>query len=85
MSPKRAPEPSSANDFHDRGICHTHQGSIEVAIAGSSKAIAPNPNNARCYRQPSLVYLFADRRELAQADEEMCEDLRNQGATEVMS
>ncbi len=79
MNPKRPPEPSDAKDFHDRGNCQSRHGSYEVAIAGYSKAIAPNPNDTRYYRQPSRAYLFADRREPAQADEEMCEDLRNQG------
>ena len=42
-----------------------------------------NPDDARYYAQRSLVYLFADRMDLAQADEEMCEDLRNRGFASV--
>ena len=34
-------------------------------------------NDARYYRQRSLVYLFTDCIDLAQADDEMCEELRN--------
>ncbi len=111
MNPKRPPEPTDANGFHDRGNRHSRNGSYEVAIADYSKAIEIdpsfaeahynrgfsffelrhyeeaiadltraielNPNEARYYGQRSLVYLFADRMDLAQADEEMCEDLRN--------
>ena len=42
-------------------------------------AIYLNPHDARYYAQRSLVYLFTDRMDLAQSDEEMCEDLRNRG------
>ena len=36
------------------------------------------PNNAHYYAQRSLAYLFTDRMNLVQVDEEMCHDLRNQ-------
>ena len=47
------------------------------SVAVASVAIELNPNDARYYRQRSLIYLFTDRMELAEADEEMCEELRN--------
>ena len=113
MTPKRPPEPTDANGFHDRGTRHSRNGSYALASADYSKAIEIepafaeahynrgysfyelnryeeaitdltraielNPNDARYYGQRSLVYIFADRMDLAQADDEMCDDLRSRG------
>ncbi len=49
----------------------------EEAITDLTRAIELNPNDARYYRQRTLVYIFAGLMDLAQADEEMCEDLGN--------
>ena len=51
----------------------------EEAIADLTRAIEVNPEAARYYGQRSLVYLFADRLDLAQADEEMSDALRERG------
>ncbi len=64
--------------FPQRGFSY-ELGPYEEAIADLTRAIDLNPNDARYYGQRSSVYIFADRMDLAQADDEMCEDLRNQG------
>ena len=54
-------------------------GHYEQALSDLSRAIELNPQGARYYAQRSLVYLFADEMELAEADQEMSDSLRNQG------
>ena len=74
--------PGFAEAHYNRGSSYYELGRYEEAIADLTMAIELNPNDARYYRQRSLVYLFTDSMELAQADEETCEDLRNQGLDE---
>ena len=64
--------------FPQRGFSY-ELGRDEEAIANLTRAIDLNPNDARYYGQRSSVYIFADRMDLAQADDGMCEDPRNQG------
>ena len=71
-------DPGFAEAHYDRGSSFYELGSYEEALADLTRAIDLNPNDARFYRQRSLVYLFTDRMDLAEADEEMCEVLRNQ-------
>lgn len=70
-------EPGFAEAHYNRGSSFYELGSYEESIADLTRAIDLNPADARYYRQRSLVYLFTDRMELAEADEEMCEVLRN--------
>ena len=70
-------DPGFAEAHYDRGFSFYEMGRYEEAIADLTRAIELNPNDGRYYGQRSLVYLFADRIDLAQADEEMCDDLRN--------
>ena len=72
-------DPSFAEAHYNRGFSFYEIGRNEESIADFTRAIELNPNDARYYGQRSLVYVFADRLDLAQADEEMCEVLRNQG------
>jgi len=72
-------DPSFAEAHYNRGSSFYEMGRYEAAIADLTRAIELNPNDARYYGQRSLIYLFADCMDLAQADEDMCENLRNQG------
>ena len=72
-------DPSFAEAHYDRGFSFYELGRYEEAITDLTLAIDLNLNEPRYYAQRSLIYLFADRIDLAQADEEMCEDLRNRG------
>ncbi len=70
-------KPDFAEAHYNRGSSFYELGSYEESIADLTRAIDLNPADARYYRQRSLVYLFTDRMELAEADEEMCEEIRN--------
>lgn len=72
-------QPGFAEAYYNRGCSHYELREYEEAIADLTRAIELDPKEARYYGQRSLVYLFSDCMDLAQADEEMCEDLRNQG------
>ena len=72
-------DPGFAEAHYNRGFSFYELGRYEEAIADLTRAIELNPNDARYYGQRSLAYLFADFMDLAQADEKMCEDLRNRG------
>ena len=72
-------DPGFAEAHYDRGCSYYELREYEEAIADLTRAIELDPNEARYYGQRSLVYLFSDRMDLAQVDEEMCEDLRNRG------
>ena len=75
-------DPDFAEAHYDRGFSFYELGQYEQAVADITRAIELKPNEGRYYGQRSLVYLFADRMDLAQADEEMCEDLRSRGLDE---
>ena len=68
-----------AEAYYDRGFSFYEMARYEEAIADLTRAIEVNPEAARYYGQRSLVYLFADRLDLAQADEEMSDALRERG------
>ncbi len=68
-----------AEAHYNRGASYYEIGNYEEALADLNRAIDLDPKTARYYSQRSLVYLFTDRTDLAEADEEMCEELRNQG------
>ena len=67
-----------AEAHYSRGSSFYEIGNYEEALADLNRAIDLDPKAARYYRQRSLVYLFTDRTDLAEGDEEMCEELRNQ-------
>ena len=66
-----------AEAYYDRGFSFYEMARYEEAIADLTRAIELNPEAAHYYGQRSLVYLFTDRLDLAQADEEMSDTLRN--------
>lgn len=68
-----------AEAYYDRGFSFYEIGLYEEAIADLTRAIELNPEAAHYYGQRSLVYLFADRLDLAQADQDISDDLRSQG------
>jgi tetratricopeptide (TPR) repeat protein len=68
-----------AEAYFDRGFSFYEVGLYQESIADLTRAIELNPEAAHYYGQRSLVYLFADRLDLAEADQEMSDDLRNQG------
>lgn len=75
-------DPDFAEAHYNRGSSFYELGSHDEALAGLNRAIELRPDEARYYRQRSLVYLFTDRVDLAEADEEMCEELRNQASND---
>ncbi len=70
-------DPAFADAHYDRGYSFYEMGRLEEAVRDSSRAIELNPDDDRYYALRSVVYLFSDQMDLAQADEEMCEELRN--------
>ena len=66
-----------AEAYYDRGCSFYEVGLYEEAIADLSRAIELNPEAAHYYGQRSIVYLFTDRLDLAEADQEMSDSLRN--------
>ena len=51
-------------------------GDYEKSIADLTRAIELAPTNGLYYGQRSLVHLFNDQPELAEADQERCDELR---------
>ena len=70
---------SFAEAFYDRGFSFYELGLYEESIADLTQAIQLSPEAAHYYAQRSIAYLFSDRLDLAQADEEMSDELRNCG------
>ena len=68
-----------AEAYYDRGFSFYEVGLYEEAIADLTRAIELDPEAAHYYGQRSLVYLFTDRLDLAQADEEMSDAIRSRG------
>ena len=68
-----------ADAYYDRGYSYYEVGLYEEALADLNRAIELNPEEARYYGHRSLVYLFTDRLDLAQADQDMSDELRSRG------
>ena len=62
--------------YYNRGISFYEIERFDDSIADLTRAIDLNPDADHYYAQRSLAYLFTDRMELAQADEDMCEEIR---------
>ena len=65
-----------AEAYFNRGGSYYEIGRYEEAIADLTRAIELDPKDDRFYGWRSVAYLFNDQPDLAQADEEMCEELR---------
>ena len=50
---------------------------MRTPLETSSPNCQLNPNDDNYYGRRSLAYLFADQPELAQADQDRCDELRN--------
>ena len=63
--------------YFNRGGSYYEVGWYEEALADLSKAIQLDPKDDRFYAWRSVVYLFNDQPDLAEADQETCEELRS--------
>ena len=70
-------DPNLADAYYDRGISFYELECFDESITDLTRAIDLNPDADHYYAQRSLAYLFTDRIDLAQADEDMCEEIRN--------
>ena len=68
-----------AEAYFNRGVSHYELGLYEEAIVDLTRAIELNPQDDNYYSRRSLAYLFNDQLDLAQADQDRCEELRNAG------
>ncbi len=68
-----------AEAYYNRGFSYYEVGLYEEAIADLTRAIELDPKAARYYGQRSRVYLFTDRIDLAEADQEISDALRERG------
>ena len=75
-------DPDLAEAWYNRGCSWYEVGDYEKSIADLTRAIELAPRNGIYYGQRSLVYLFNDQPELAEADQERCDDLRFDEGTE---
>ena len=69
-------EPGSADAFYNRGCSWYEVDKLDNSIADLTRAIELDPLADHYYGQRALVYIFNDQPDLAQADEEVCQDLR---------
>jgi len=70
-------DPEFADAYFNRGVSYYELGDFQLSIADLTRAIQLNPNDDNYYGRRSLAYLFADEPELAQADQDRCDELRN--------
>ena len=69
-------DPGFTEAYYNRGVSYYELGRYAEAIADLTHAIELNPLDDSAYGRRSLAYLFSDALELAQADEEKCDQLR---------
>ncbi len=69
-------EPQNTDAFYNRGCSYYEVGLYDLSIADLTRAIELNPDDDEYYGKRSVVYLFNDQPELAQADQDQCEALR---------
>ena len=62
--------------YYNRGCSFYEVGRYEESIADLTRAIELDPSADSYYGQRSVVYLFNDQPELAEADQEQCDALR---------
>ena len=62
--------------FYEMGM---YDESIEDLTRPSKTAIEIDPTDDNFYGRRSLAYLFSDRLEEAQADQDLCDEIRNGG------
>ena len=69
-------EPELAEAYYHRGCSWYEVDNFGDSIADLTRAIELDPMADHYYGQRALVYIFNDQPELAQADEDVCQDLR---------
>ena len=69
-------DPEIAEVWYNRGCSWYEVGDLDKAISDLTQAIELAPSNGLYYGQRSLVYHFNDQPELAEADQERCDELR---------
>ena len=72
-------DPALADAWFNRGCSYYELGLYGQAIADLTRAIEIDPMDDNYYGRRSLAYLFSDRLEEAQADQDKCDELRNRG------
>ncbi len=65
-----------ADAFYNRGCSYYEVGRYDESISDLSRAIELDPGADEYYGQRSVVYLFNDQPDLAQADQDQCDALR---------
>ena len=65
-----------AEAYFNRGGSYYELGRFDEAISDLTRAIELDPEDDRFYGWRSLAHLFNDQPDLAQADQDMCEELR---------
>lgn len=69
-------DPEFPEAFYNRGCSYYEVGRYEDSIADLSRAIELDPSADSYYGQRSVVYLFNDQPELAEADQDQSDALR---------
>ena len=72
-------DPDIAEAWYNRGCSWSEVGDYDRSIADLTRAIDLAPANGLYYGQRSLVYHFNDQPELAEEDQERCDELRYEG------
>ena len=69
-------DPESDDAYYNRGCSWYEAGKNTESIADLTRAIELNPMADHYFGQRAIVYIFDDRPDLAQADEDVCQELR---------
>jgi tetratricopeptide (TPR) repeat protein len=69
-------DPELAEAWYSRGCSWYEVGEYDKSIADLTRAIELAPTNGLYYGQRALVYHFNDQPELAEVDQETCDELR---------
>ena len=69
-------DPESADAYYNRGCSWYEVGKNTESIVDLTRAIELDPLADHYYGQRAIVYIFDDRPDLAQADEDICQELR---------
>ena len=69
-------DPESADAYYNRGCSWYEAGKNTESIADLTRAIELNPLADHYFGQRAIVYIFNDQPDLAEADEEICQELR---------
>ncbi len=69
-------DPEFAEAHYHRGCSWYEVGKNTESIADLTRAIELDPLADHYYGQRAIVYIFEDQPDLAQADEEICQELR---------